>query len=80
MSAQTQADFWFKAGPAKWRKCRKAFPCHGLGGSLHVNHCDHVVEPGERYLDTGEVTDPPFGTARMCAVCAAKPSASAVAS
>jgi len=73
---KTQADFWFAAGPAKWRKARKLFKCHGLGGNLPANQCAHEIEPGEEYLDTGEICDPPFSTIRMCAECAAKPSKS----
>ena len=75
MSGQTQADFWFGTGSATWRKCRKPFACHGLGGSLPANQCDHEVQAGERYLDTGELTDWP-NTVRMCADCAAKPAKS----
>ena len=70
----TQADYWFAAGPAKWRKCRVPFKCYGLGGSQPSNQCGHEIEKGEEYLDTGELTDPPFGTFRMCAACAGKPS------
>lgn len=72
MATETQADFWIKEYGGVWRKCRKPFKCHGLGSSRPESQCDHEVQKGERYLDTGEFIDLP-NTFRMCATCAAKP-------
>ena len=71
-SEPTQADYWI-SNYGQWRKCRKPFKCYGLGGSLPESQCDHEIQKGERYLDTGELTDWP-NTFRMCTACAAKPS------
>lgn len=68
----TQADYWL-AENGRWRTCRKPFKCDGLGGSLPEQQCEHEIQAGEQYLDTGETRTWP-NTHRMCQSCATKPS------
>lgn len=70
--SRTTADYWIASG-GKWRTARKRFRCQG--GPLS-KRCTNYVEPGERYLDTGEfsdASDSPWATIRCCKACADKP-------
>ncbi len=59
---QTRAQFYARKNGGGMRTARKQFLCQTFG-------CMRVVQPGEDYLDTMEVTTWP-ATKRICACCA----------
>lgn len=58
----TVEDYWrdLHGDACRWRTARKAHICG------HRPDPVHAIEPGERYLDTGELIDPPWRTWKVC--------------
>jgi hypothetical protein len=67
---QTQAEYWLDHN-GKWRIATKSHHCDGIGTGAK-NACQGYgrILPGHRYLDTGEIIRPPYGTMKMCVGCA----------
>jgi hypothetical protein len=56
----SEADFWINnAKTGVWRTARRQLVC------CHMKP-RHTIEPGERYLDTGEKFDGPWATLKIC--------------
>jgi len=55
----------------KWRKARREHKCNGLGYTARWKCTGTgIIRVGERYFDTGDIVDPPYGTHKMCMICA----------
>lgn len=69
--AMKASTFW-RSG--KWRTARKPHACNGLGHS-YPSTCQSggKILAGEEYFDTMELVDPPWGTLKMCKICAGRP-------
>lgn len=58
-------EYWLENNNALFRKARVEHTC----GTM-VSGCGNTIKAGDKYFDTQELIDPPYGFLKYCMACA----------